>query len=527
MKPIPINIISGILAGLQQGLSYRKIQNLYGSSKSTIARISERLSQNGLSIQDALSMSDEELKAFFYVPQTSSQIEPDWSRVHKKLQQKSVTLILLYQDYAQRSDGLGEIYTYSSFCRRYNEWKQRNGITSIGGNVDNRPAEKLEIDFAGDKLQWVDPYGEIHNSKLFVASLPYSCMLFAEAFDNERQSSWIDGITDALEYFGGSPYVLVMDNAKALIKKTDWREGIPQIAIDSLCHYYRMQPWSCKPAKPQEKNRVEAAVNDSERWIIAAMTLDGYPLARDLDDLNELIRQKVDEINSQPFRRYGLNGSRMSRFLTDEKHLLQPLPQQKYERSDWRILTVDKAHCIRLHCDGGHRYSVPAQYTHKKVCVRLCRDKLEIYDNDTTEVVGVHVRCYNMNGSKTHLLPEHLTDEEKHYRRSKQDWINAFANRGIPRTLALRFIESLWSHSEFSGARISGAIFKLLKTYTAHELTQALDRSLEIGEIRYHNVKAWCEKFAFAERHNREMNYSEPDPQYLTAAHENVRNDYE
>ena len=53
-------------------------------------------------------------------------------------------------------------------------------------------------------------------------------MMFAEAFDNERQSSWLDGITDALEYFGGSPEVLVMDNAKALIKTTDWREGIPQ-----------------------------------------------------------------------------------------------------------------------------------------------------------------------------------------------------------------------------------------------------------------------------------------------------------
>ena len=51
--------------------------------------------------------------------------------------------------------------------------------------------------------------------------------MFAEAFNNERQSSWLDGITDALEYFGGSPDVLVMDNAKALIKTTDWREGIP------------------------------------------------------------------------------------------------------------------------------------------------------------------------------------------------------------------------------------------------------------------------------------------------------------
>ena len=101
MKPVPIDIITGILNGLQQGHSYRKIQNLYGSSKSTIARIAERLSQNGLSAQDALNMSAEELKAFFYVTQTPSQIEPDWSRVHQKLQQKSVTLILLYQDYVQ------------------------------------------------------------------------------------------------------------------------------------------------------------------------------------------------------------------------------------------------------------------------------------------------------------------------------------------------------------------------------------------------------------------------------------------
>ena len=360
MKSIPLNILSDILIGLKDGLSYREIQKQYGASKSTVARISERLSQAGLSAQEAISLDEVELQALFYPPRENTLIEPDWQKIHNKLQQRKVTLLLMYEDYEQQAEGLGHIYTYSSFCRRYNDWKRINGISSLSGNSDRKPAEKIEVDFAGDQLQWVDSFGEIHSAKLFVATLPYSCMMFAEAFDNERQSSWLDGITDALEYFGGSPEVLVMDNAKALIKTTDWREGIPQIAIDSLCHYYRMQPWSCKPAKPQEKNRVEAAVNDSERWIIAALSLDGYPLARDLDDLNELIRQKVDEINRQPFRRYGLNGSRMSRFLTDEKHLLQPLPQQKYERYDWRILTVDKAHCIRLHCDGGHRYSVTA-----------------------------------------------------------------------------------------------------------------------------------------------------------------------
>lgn len=143
--------------------------------------------------------------------------------------------------------------------------------------------------------------------------------MFAEAFDNERQSSWLDGITDALEYFGGSPDVLEMDNAKALIKTTDWREGITQAAVLSLCHYYHMQLWACKPATPQQKNRVEAAVGDAERWIIATLTLNGYPLARDLADLNELILQKVHQINDQPFRAYGNNSSRRLRFDSDEK----------------------------------------------------------------------------------------------------------------------------------------------------------------------------------------------------------------
>lgn len=323
MKSIPLNILSDILIGLKDGLSYREIQKQYGASKSTVARISERLSQAGLSAQEAISLDEVELQALFYPPREKTLIEPDWQKIHNKLQQRKVTLLLMYEDYEQQAEGLGHIYTYSSFCRRYNDWKRINGISSLSGNSDRKPAEKIEVDFAGDQLQWVDSFGEIHSAKLFVATLPYSCMMFAEAFDNERQSSWLDGIIDALEYFGGSPEVLVMDNAKALIKTTDWREGIPQAAVLSLCHYYHMQPWACKPATPQQKNRVEAAVGDAERWIIAALTLNGYPLAKDLADLNELILQKVHQINDQPFRAYGYNSSRRLRFDSDEKKFPQ------------------------------------------------------------------------------------------------------------------------------------------------------------------------------------------------------------
>lgn len=157
----------------------------------------------------------------------------------------------------------------------------------------------MEIDFAGDKIQWFDRHGTLHESKLFVASLPYSCMLFTEAFEDESQNSWIDGVIDALQYFGGTPQVLVMDNAKALVKLPNWQEGEPQSAIRSVCSYYGMQPWACKPRSLKQKNRVEAAVNDVERWVITQMSLNQPILAADLEDLNKKIRQRIDEIQGQ------------------------------------------------------------------------------------------------------------------------------------------------------------------------------------------------------------------------------------
>lgn len=110
------------------------------------------------------------------------------------------------------------LYSYGSFCRNDSRWKLENGIRQVGGNVERHPGERMEIDFAGDPISWVDGNGITHQSRLFVATLLYSCMLFMEAFVDESQSSWICSIVDALTYFGAAPQLLVMDNAKALVK---------------------------------------------------------------------------------------------------------------------------------------------------------------------------------------------------------------------------------------------------------------------------------------------------------------------
>ena len=94
-------------------------------------------------------------------------------------------------------------------------------------------------------------------------------------------------------------------------------------------------------------------------------------------------------------------------------------------------MVADKAHCIRIASDGGHRYSVLAEYVGKIVVVRVCRAAVEIYDSETKKRLGTHQRYTSTKGPKTHLLDEYLTDAEKHYRRTSREWIELFVKKGM------------------------------------------------------------------------------------------------
>lgn len=174
------------------------------------------LSHGEAKVAESIQLPDTQLLETFYPPTTKAYQEPDWMEVHKKLARRNVTLKLLYD--IDKSQVVRSAYPYTSFCRRYSEWRQTNGLGVPNGKAQVIPGERLKIDFAGDNLKWIDPNCNVQRAWLFIAVLPYSNVTYAEAFPNEMQQSWISGIVHALEYFGGTPQVLVMDNAKALIK---------------------------------------------------------------------------------------------------------------------------------------------------------------------------------------------------------------------------------------------------------------------------------------------------------------------
>ena len=201
MRKLPAATLRALASLVLQGLASRAIASQLGLSKTTINNLAARIQSGTQEQRQQLAhMPDSVLLEFFYPPIVKAKEEPDWIDIHKKLYRRGVTLTLLYKQY--KAQAVRETYNYASFCRRYGEWRKTNGVDAPGGNIERIPGERMEIDFAGDSLKWIDPDCNVRYARVFVAVLPYSNLTYAEAFDNEKQPSWIAGVVHALNFIG-------------------------------------------------------------------------------------------------------------------------------------------------------------------------------------------------------------------------------------------------------------------------------------------------------------------------------------
>jgi transposase len=103
----------------------------------------------------------------------------------------------------------------------------------------HNPGEKLFVDFAGDKISYIDPdTGEIIYCQVFVACLPYSDYSFAMAVPSQGIEDFIYALSCALVYFGGAPQILVPDNLKSAIVKANKYDPEVNRALEDFANHY-------------------------------------------------------------------------------------------------------------------------------------------------------------------------------------------------------------------------------------------------------------------------------------------------
>ena len=126
-----------------------------------------------------------------------------------------------------------------------------------------------------------------------------------------------------------------------------------------------------------------------------------------LAELNEAIFEKLEAYNHRQFQKR--EGTPYDVFVEEELPYLSPLPAFPYEIAEWKTATVQYNYHVSV---GGMMYSVPHEYIHKQVDVRLTDNVVEIYFNNNR--IASHARLRGSKG-KYSTLKVHMPEDHQKY----------------------------------------------------------------------------------------------------------------
>jgi len=457
------------------GLELRKISRSIGISHATVSGYVTRARAANLSWPLPKSLDDAMLDRLLFPPPAPSgeaRPTPDWVYIHQELRRKSVTKMLLWEEY-KRSNPDG--FQPTRFYELYSEWA---GKLDLVMRQDHRAGEKLFVDYAGQTVPIVDRHtGEIlFDAQIFVAVMGASNYSYAEATRTQMLPDWIGAHVRAFAYFGGVPEILVPDNLKTGISKACRYEPDINPTYHAMAAHYGTTVIPARVRKPKDKAKVEGGVLLVERWILAALRNRTF---WSLAELNEAVRGLLTRLNERKFQK--LPGSRRSMFETVDRPALLPLPASPYTFEEWSYARVGIDYHVEF---DGHYYSVPYALVKKKVEIRATSATVEVLFLGNR--VASHARS-SLKGKPT-TVKEHMPSSHRKYAEWTPERIRRWAATVGPETEAhVAAIMEHRTHPE-QGFRAALGIMRLFKQYGAERLEAACRRASKYRIFSYKGV---------------------------------------
>ena len=279
-----------------------------------------------------------------------------------------LTKHLLWEEYIQEYP---TGYRYSQFC--YHIQQHQNAVHP-SMVLTHLPGEKLLVDFAGDKLSYIDiQTAEIIPCQVFVACLAYSDYSFALAVRSQSIEDFTYALMCCLNHLGGVPTMVVSDNLKASVIRPSRYEPEINRVMEDLGNHYGFAVTPARVYKPRDKALVENQVRLIYNRVYAKLRNSEFHC---LESLNQAIASKNREHTQTRMQQHPF--SREERFLADEKKHLKALPETAFEMKYYKTLKVAKNNHIDLSVDK-HYYSVPYAYTGSEVNVIYTRSMVRIF----------------------------------------------------------------------------------------------------------------------------------------------------
>ena len=410
-----MNRIKQLLRLHLDGTSNRAIAVSLDMNKETVNRYVALAKSDNMDIKELLLLDDPVLEyrmnggnpaypdsRFEVFKSRLPYLEEEMKRVH-------VTLQLLWEEYRkEHPDG----YSLTQFRYHYNQHIRAQKPSTVLKDT-YMAGEKLFIDFAGDTMEYIDiSTGATVKVQMFVACLPATDYGFALGVPSQKSEDFIYSIISCFRFLDGVPRILVPDNLKSAVIRTDPYEPALNHILEDMANHYGCVVLPARPGRAKDKCLVEDHVKLVYRRVYAPLRNERF---YSIEELNRAVGIQMQAHNRKRMQQRPY--SREEHFLAVEKPELRPLPQTDFEIRFYADLKVGVNSCIYLGRDK-HYYSVPYAFIGRKVKVVYTRTLLKIYcDGDC---IATHIRDYTQ-GHYT-LNREHLPSHSLAYRDRSPDY---------------------------------------------------------------------------------------------------------
>lgn len=488
-------------------LSNRKIAKALTISHSVVNDYVKQFNKSETKYEVLSSLDDSEVRAVLHKDNTKKQKYPvpDWNRVHVELRRDIVTLALLHEEYENNCGG--KAYGYTWFCNSYRAYTKKLNPSM---RLVHKAGEKIFIDFSGKTVPVANPKdGVITNVEIFVAVLPASGYPFAKAIPSQKKRDFIEAHCDMFEFFGGVSELLVPDNLKSGVTKADNYDPDVNADYAAMARYYGCAIMPARGYKPQDKAKVEQAVKLVQRWILARLrNYTFYSITEVNQAINKLIPLYLDK------HMKSLGKTRRELFEELDKPALKPLPNNRYEYREFKLLKVSKDYHIQLdYC----YYSVPYQLIGEKVEVWFSSKTVTITYQG--KEVALHPKLLHKGAYSTQS--EHMASSHKKY----LDWspakiMNWGATVGITTSKLFKNIMDSRPHPEMGFRTCLGVI----NTYKKHLEKDYTEEHLEM--ISAVAISKRCYKVGQIKeliRNHKPVDSDDSQSLFALGSHSNVR----
>lgn len=465
-----------IIEQLRGGISGRQIARLGIASRNKVADVKATIEPLGWLDPGKPMPTGKEIETLLVqqepMPVVPSKVEPYRQEVLSMVE-AGRTPKQIWRSLRRKRNFGGSLGSVKRFLKKLGHSKPR-----VFAVLHYEPGEAAQVDFGTGPIIEHPKTGKPTRTHVFVMTLCDSRHMYAEIVWDQRVSTWLRCHRNALEFFGGVPGRMIIDNLKSAITRACHKDPEVQRSYGEQAVGYGFQIEPCKPGMPRHKGRVERGVS----YIKSAFLPDR--VFRTIQDANQqLLRWVLGEAGN---RVHGTTREvPLQAFAEREKAALQPLPEVRPELVAWSIAKLHSNCHVNFEKSF---YSAPFRHVGETLHIRATETMVELYLNG--EVVALHPRSEQAGTFVTNI--EHYPLEKQAYLKKTPQWCLREALEVGPQ--CHEFVEELLKRRVTRKVRGAQSTLRLVKRYGAARLEAACARALSFDLIQYKGVKSILER---------------------------------